>query len=274
MLARTLSMLSPVRVTVGYAVALFSIAMTLWILGPHVQDRVISHLSTNLHNLVHGHLGTLVGSAFVTSTGPIYVWLPGLMCLLGVAELVWRSGRLVLTFALGHVGATLVVAVGLIAAIRFGWMPASVTRDSDVGISYGATAVLGALTAAVPARWRPAWIGWWLAVAVLVVFLGHDFTDIGHVVGLVLGMLVSVRFDPVTRWTALRYSLFGVGVSFGFLMLVNTPLPLIVAPLVGLLGALTGHAAAAQWRRRRRRCSPSAPKQTPETVEPEPLLPG
>ena len=141
-----LSKLFLVRVTVGYAAMLVIVATTLVILGPRVEDAVISHMSTNLHNLARGHFATLVGSAFVTSSGFIYVWLPGLLCLLALAELFWRGGRLVLAFGLGHVGATLIVAVELAVAIRFGWLPISVARVSDVGISYGAAAVLGALS--------------------------------------------------------------------------------------------------------------------------------
>src|SRR6478672_5810806 len=115
MVSRMCSSLVAVRVTVAYAVTLLLVATTLLVLGPRVQDRVVSHLSTNLHNLAHGHLGTLVGSAFVTADGQVYVLLPGLVCLLALAELLWRSGRLVLAFALGHIGATLIVAVGLAA---------------------------------------------------------------------------------------------------------------------------------------------------------------
>ena len=38
----------------AYAVLLVLVATTLLALGPRVQDRVVSHLSTNLHNLAHG----------------------------------------------------------------------------------------------------------------------------------------------------------------------------------------------------------------------------
>jgi hypothetical protein len=120
MLSRVLSRLSLVRVTVGYAAILIVVATTLLILGPRVEDAVVSHMSTNVHNLARGHFATLVGSVFVTSSGFIYVWLPGLICLLALAELFWRGGRLILAFGLGHVGATLSVGVGLAAAIRFG----------------------------------------------------------------------------------------------------------------------------------------------------------
>ena len=115
---------------------------------------------------------------------------PGWSAFSRLAELMWGSVRLVVAFAVGHVGATLLVAAGLTAAVELGWLPVSVSRATDVGMSYGAAAVLGSLTTAIPRRWRPAWIGWLLAAGVGVVAVGRDFTDVGHAVALALGMLV------------------------------------------------------------------------------------
>ena len=140
---RLLARLARVRVTVAYAVIVTCVTIALYAVGPRVQERVIGHVSTNLHNLSHGHFGMLLGSAFVIDAGPIYVWLPGLVCLLALAEVMWGSRRLVLAFSAGHVGATLLVAVGLTAAVEIGWLPLSVSRATDVGMSYGAAAVLG-----------------------------------------------------------------------------------------------------------------------------------
>lgn len=238
MLFGLLRALARIRVTVVYAVILTCVTTALAVLGPQVQNRVITHASTNLHNLSHGHLGTLFVSAFVIDAGPIYIWLPGLVCLLAVAELLWRSGRLVVAFAIGHVGATLVVAVGLTAAVELGWLSADVTRATDVGMSYGASAVLGALTAAIPRRWRPAWTGWWLAVAVSVVVLGGGFTDVGHAMALVGGMVIASRFGRPAAWTPVRYLLLVVASAFGFLMLANTGLSLVMATGLGAMGAL------------------------------------
>jgi hypothetical protein len=231
--------LARVRITVAYALVVTCVTMALAELGPQVQDRVIRHASTNLHNLSHGHIGTLLDSAFVIDAGPIYLWLPGLVCLLALAELLWRSGRLVVAFTVGHVGATLLVAVGLTAAVELGWLPVSVSRATDVGMSYGAAAVLGALTTAIPRCWRPAWIGWWLAVGAAVVAVGRDFTDVGHAVALALGMLVSTRFGTPERWTSVRFVLLGVAVLFGYLVLAGDWLSMIVAAGAGLLGAMT-----------------------------------
>jgi hypothetical protein len=267
MFARVLFTVTRLRVTFGYALLLVAVATTLVVLGPRDHDVVIRHMSTNLHNLCHGHVVTLIGSAFVTENGPIWVWLPGLVCLLALGELLWRSSRLIITFALGHVGATLVVAVGLTAAIHFGWLPLSVEHASDVGISYGAAAVLGALTAAVPPKWRPAWIGWWLAVGLLVVCVADDFTDAGHFVALVLGMVLSTRFGSSARWTRIRIALLGVGGSFGYLILVNTAVTLVAAPAAGAVGALAAHWAVRSYRERRLRRSIAIPPElTPEPV--------
>jgi Rhomboid-like protein len=238
MLLRLLARLARVRFTLAYAVIVTCVTIALYALGPQVQDRVIRHVSTNLHNLSRGHLGTLLGSAFVIDAGPIYVWLPGLVCLLALGELLWRSGRLVVAFVTGHIGATLLVAAGLTAAVELGWLPLSVSRATDVGMSYGAAAVLGCLTAAIPARWRPAWIGCLVAVGVAVVAAGRDFTDVGHAVALALGMLVSTRFGRPDHWTPVRFVLLGVAASFGYLVLASTDL--LVATAAGLAGAVVG----------------------------------
>jgi hypothetical protein len=252
LVSRTFTGLARLRVTAAYAAVLVAVAGTLSVLGPQVQKSVIAHMSTNLYNLQRGHLGTLVGSAFVTDGVQIYLWLPGLACLLALAELFWRGGRLVMAFAVGHVGATLIVAVWLAVATYVGWLPESVTLASDVGVSYGAAGVLGALTAAIPPRLRPAWIGWWLAVGLLIAASGQDFTAIGHALALTLGVLLATRFHAVTRWTPTQLVLLAVSVAFAYVMLAGSSL--MTAPIVGVGGALialTAQWLAPRWGRRR-----------------------
>ena len=231
---RTVSGATQLRVTAAYAVVLIGVSFTLTRLGPHARDAVVSRMSTNLHNLRHGHMGTLVGSAFVDGGGDICFWLPGLVCLLALGELIWRSKGLVVAFAVGHIGATLIVAVGLAAALKAGWLPVSVARASDVGVSYGAVCVLGALTASIPSRWRPVWVGWWLGVAV-VAALGADFTAFGHILALLLGIRLSFQLPSTAHWTPLRVALLSVSVAFGYLVLSG---PVMAAPVAGLVGAL------------------------------------
>ncbi|HZA09178.1 rhomboid-like protein [Mycobacterium sp.] len=250
LMSRMFTGLVRLRVTAAYAVVLMAVAGTLSMLGPQVQQSVIAHMSTNLYNLQRGHLGTLVGSAFVTDGGQIYVRLPGLVCLLALAEWFWRGRRLVMAFALGHVGATLIVAVWLAVATDVGWLPKSVGLASDVGVSYGAAAVLGALAAAIPPRLRPVWIGWWLAIGVLIAAPGQDFTAIGHALALTLGMLLATRFPAATRWTPTQLVLLAVSVVFGYLMLAgSSPMTTPIIGVAAALIALAAHGIARQWRR-------------------------
>jgi hypothetical protein len=259
-----LSRLARVRITLGYAATLVTVSFMLVVLGPRVREHVIGLASTNLHNLAHGHLGTLFGSAFITDASSMWFWLPGLVCLLALAELIWRGGRMAMVFVTGHIGATLLVAAGLTAAIEFGWLPLSISRASDVGMSYGAVAVLGALTAAIPHRWRPVWIGWWAPAGIGAAIAAADFTDAGHAVALVLGMLVATRLTGPARWTRVRCVLLGVSAAFGFLMLAHTGWPALVGASVGALGAL----AAERFTRSRmlRRALPVAALAAPEPV--------
>jgi hypothetical protein len=256
-----LSRLARIQFTVGYVVTLATVSMALLALGPQVHERVIRHASTNLHNLARGHLGTLWNSAFVIDEGPLYFWLPCLACLLALAELQLRSLRLTVAFVVGHVGATLVVAAVLAASLELGWLPLSISRVRDVGMSYGALAVLGALTATIPRRWRRVWIGWWLTVAVATAVTGGDFTDAGHAIALVLGMVVTMRFGRSVSWTPVRFALLIVSSGFGFVLLAHTQWTSLSGAAVGALGALAAY-----------RFARPAPARTAPPPEPEDVL--
>ncbi len=226
--------------TIVYATMLLGVSFLLTALGPRTHDVAVSEMSTNVHNLAHGHVVTLVGSAFLSDGGHVLFWLPGLVCLLALGEMIWRSRGLVVAFALGHIGATLVVAAWLATALTAGWLPMSLARATDVGMSYGAVCVLGALTASIPSRWRPLWIGWWLGNAIAAAF-SADFTAVGHVVALLLGIALSFRLRSIVRWTLLHSALLVVGSAFGYMVLCGPAGP---APVAGAAGALIALVAA------------------------------
>lgn len=261
MLSGLLACLARVKVTACYAVTVTSVAAVMSTMDPESHDALIRHASTNLHNLSHGRFGTLVGSALVVDSGPIYLWLPGLVCLLALAELLWGSGRLVVAFGVGHIGATLAVAAGLVGAVRLGWMSASVAHAPDVGMSYGAMAVVGSLVSAMPSRWRVVWTGWWLAVAAVVVASpGRDFTDVGHAVAMVLGMAVSTRFGVPSRWSPSMAVLLTVAAVFGFLVLADDVVTMVCGAVSALVGLLV-HEVFSQRRRSGVRATRGAPRE-------------
>jgi hypothetical protein len=239
-----LSRLARVQFTVAYVAVLFAVSCAILVLGPHAHDELVQRASTNLHNLARGHLATLLGSAFVVDAGPLYFWLPFLTCLLALAELHLRTIRLIVAFLVGHIGATLAVAAALAAAVEFGWLPLSISRAPDVGMSYGALAVLGALTAAIPRRWRPAWIGWWISAGVAAAIIGADFTDAGHTVAVILGVLVSARFRQPIHWTPALLLMLVASSGFGFLVLAHHWGTMAAAPVFGALGAFAAYKIA------------------------------
>jgi hypothetical protein len=255
-MSRMLSSLAMVRFTAAYAVVLLVVATTLAAVGPQAQGRVIDHLSTNLHNLARGQVDTLIGSAFVTADNDIYAWLPGLVCLLALGELLWRGKGVIVAFTLGHIGATLIVAAALAVAILVGWLPASIADASDVGISYGAAAVLGALTAAMPAWWRLPWVSFWLANAFVVATASEnfDFSAVGHGTALALGVLLSTQLRAPAQWTPPRLLLLAGGVAFGYNVLIG--FDVTCAPAIGFAAALIAILTRSVLRQRKNRDLP------------------
>lgn len=102
--------------------------------------------------------------------------------------------------------------------------------------------MLGALTAAIPRPWRPVWIGWGLGVAASVAATATGFTDIGHVVALLLGMLLSARLGRPGGWTTTRCVLLALASAFGLLLLTSSELLVLAAPAAGAVGGLAGYA--------------------------------
>jgi hypothetical protein len=191
-----------VRSAPGTYTYLFAITVTSWSLGgvhPHLADVLIRSQSTNLDNLADRPLQVLVASAFWTS-GTVLPWQLLVRFTLILAPVERRLGtrRAGLVFAAGHVLATLVVAAGLQFGVRHGWLDVALAHASDVGVSYGLVAVAGAMTWLIaPARWRAAWAPAVLAAISLGDLGGLTFTDVGHLVSLVIGLSTA---PLVRRW--------------------------------------------------------------------------
>jgi hypothetical protein len=180
-------------VTIGYALALTVVTVVFARVRPDVQARVLADTSTNLHNLGHGHLGTLLSSAFVIGdTNSSLTSIPLLACLLALVELRFGAWHTVRTFLAGHIGATLLVAAGLWVAVLEHWQPDSIGVAEDVGISYGTMTLFGMLIVIVPARRRIPWALVWAVIAVKGVLNDRDFTSVGHLVSYGIGLLIGV----------------------------------------------------------------------------------
>jgi rhomboid family protein len=182
---------SYVRSSPGTFVYAGVIFVTTWVaagLTSTQRNALLRTQSTNLHNLRTHPVDVLFRSAFWSGSTAYLPFLLLIAIVLAPAEEWLGTFRLVLVFALGHVGATLLTAV----AISHGFFSSpsmhGLARTIDVGISYGAFCVAGVLTYRLPKRWRLAYAGALvLAFSLLAFLVSRTFTDFGHFTSVFLG---------------------------------------------------------------------------------------
>jgi hypothetical protein len=135
----------------------------------------------------------------------------------GVAERWLGIAATVITFFIGHVGATLIVANGLVVALRTGNLARSEAHANDVGMSYGLFCLAGMLTWMMPPRWRWWWIAGLAATAGATTMIVGVPTGVGHVTATLIGFAVSVLVSAGRRLpgspSSLRAALTGVADS-------------------------------------------------------------
>jgi hypothetical protein len=150
--------------------------------------------STNVHNLQHDPVGSLIASAFSTQ-GYQLAW-PALIALaLFGANHALGTWRTAVTCAAGHLAGTLISEVIVAYRVSDGRLPPASRYLVDVGMSY---VVLSAAAVALL-------YGGWLARAAaaldlaLLIFIGHVFAGlgqrqvpaVGHVTALLTGALIG-----------------------------------------------------------------------------------
>ena len=177
------------RATTTYLCILSATSLVLVTTTARRQQALLRAASTNLNQLGRNPLPVLVSSAF---------WLPpdGLAGKLGVVafallvmaplELWLGTGRWLVAFVVGHIGATLITAAGLSVAVHSGWVSRRVTRTIDVGYSYGTLCLAALLVYRLPRRWRlpaaAAPLAWALAE-----LRGGDYSSWGHLLAILIG---------------------------------------------------------------------------------------
>ncbi|MGW7004451.1 rhomboid-like protein [Streptomyces sp. NPDC054933] len=139
------------RTRVPWATAVYAGAVALGAYGigqlaPERREKLLRAHSTNLDNLRAGRWHTLATSAFLTEEAPSPAYAGLVVAVLGRTEAAWGVRRTAGAFALGHIGASLLVYAGLRAV----GTSAETARAIDVGPSYGFNAVMGVRAARHP----------------------------------------------------------------------------------------------------------------------------
>lgn len=190
--------------TASYGGLLVVLQVAVASLDRDVRTEVVQSASTNLANLSNGHVETLLVSALIQAE-PAGRRLLVVIVALAASELALGWRRTLVTFAVGHVGATLVIAVALAVGALPGVVAAKVRDAVDTGPSYGTAAVIGAAllvatAGALRRHGRPrvlraaatglAFVG---AVALLTGTLAArpTFTAWGHLIALLAGAAVG-----------------------------------------------------------------------------------
>jgi hypothetical protein len=192
MIRRAAAVIRSAPVTSAYVAVVAAIAVASWLAGDTFADRLVRDSSTDLDNLATTPIWALASSAFVLDHLSQVALLPFLALAMGTVER-WRGSlAAVVTFVVGHIGASLLVAAWLAAGIALGWLGPAYGQVVDVGVSYGEAALWGLLVARVPRRWRPVYLGSQGIALLLFVAVRHGFTDVGHLIGWTLGLVLAV----------------------------------------------------------------------------------
>jgi len=174
--------------TYGYLGVLLVTGLVLARLSDPLADRLLLAQSTNLHHLAHDPVRVLLSSAF---------WAPGkydlltsaILFTLVLAPVERRIGsrRTIAVFAIGHVGATLVMGAGLWVALQFDAVERSIVNVRDVGTSYGFFAVAAAMTFLLARPLRAPYAVALLAYLATTAVVFGGFGDYGHLAAMALG---------------------------------------------------------------------------------------
>lgn len=184
-------------------VYLFVIGVTTWTLRgapPRLVDELLLAQSTNVHNMLRDPLQVLVASAFWLDSPHVDLQLVlRFVVVMAPTERWLGTWRTVVVFAAGHVGATLITFAGLHYGIGHHLVDRSVSRVTDVGVSYGFFAVAAVTTLRLPPRWRLLYAVGLVAYVLAGLWTARTFTDWGHVFALLIGFACAplARSRPV-----------------------------------------------------------------------------
>lgn len=178
------------------------LTFTTWLLSNangRLRAAFLSEQSTSLRELTTSPVTVLIRSALYVSPLELIVWWVLFTVVVARLEHRFGSARIMAGFAIGHVGASLLVALLTWGAISTGQAGESAAHGIDVGASYGFAALAAMFTYLGTRRRRFIWA----ALVVLVVAANlawfFDGTALGHAIGALLGFACYPLVRPAAR---------------------------------------------------------------------------
>ncbi|MDN0194206.1 rhomboid-like protein [Streptomyces sp. S.PNR 29] len=174
---------------------LFITTVAVHTMSPELEREFLRERSTNIQGLSEHPLRVLLASALLVDGG---YWLPYLL-LYSVfhapAERWLGTLRWLTVCVLAHVLATLISEGAVLVALWEGRAPSSTVNTLDIGVSYALAGIVGVLVYRVPRRWRYGYLALVLLFYGAALAVGRTFTDLGHLVALLIGLACH----PLTR---------------------------------------------------------------------------
>jgi tRNA(Arg) A34 adenosine deaminase TadA len=181
--------------TYAWLVVLLATTLVQHSLSQRILRTLLQSTSTNLHHLASDPVRVLVNSLLWIDGS---YWWPYVVIFTGflapaerwMGHLRWLAVGLVC-----HIGATALSEGYLYWTISEHHASPRLVDARDVGVSYFVVGIAGVLCYRVPRRWRWVYLGALVAIAVGALAIRFDFTSLGHLCALLLGLACY----PLTR---------------------------------------------------------------------------
>lgn len=179
-----------------YLVLLTFTTWLLWNTNGRLRAAFLAQQSTNPHELSTKPVTVLLRSAMYVTPMELVLWWA--LFSVVVARLEHRFGwqRVLVGFAVGHVGATVSVALLQQWGPQVFPVPALSPAWIDVGASYGFFALAALATYHGTTRRRVLWVVGLVAVAAGGLLLDFGWTAIGHAIAVLLGWACARLVNP------------------------------------------------------------------------------
>lgn len=157
-------------------------------MSPRVRKYFLITHSTNLSELSHHPIKVLIASALWTQTPSFLFWFVVFNVFSVPVERWLGTLRWLGVVALAHVLATLVSEGAVAYLIDAGDLPYRTKHTIDIGVSYAVSGAVGVLTwyFARPLRWY--YLGAATAFYLMLLGLGWNFTNLGHLTAFLIGV--------------------------------------------------------------------------------------